>query len=327
MISSTIARMLIREHLYRPITGNILTLGRQTIAMTYEDAIEVMMQEGFSPSQNISEKINVVCDQNTRFGKGSNFISDNSFFQLIGINKVSSMDVTSYEGADIIHNLNYPIPTSLYGQYDFIIDGGTFDHLFDLRVAFENVVKLLKPDGRILQWNAASNYTGAAYLSLGPDFFHDYYVLNKFNDCKVYVVKIDSMDQLDKWDFYEFDGSVNYGHFMSHNLQLSFVIAEKSSASTWDKMPVQIQYRDDLLNSEFNMNLKIMSKSKRNYFSNNSRDKFSREEARTVKTTILDIIYRTPKKWKELVPVNIKRMIKNNLREKCGKGFTHVGRI
>lgn len=327
MIVNAIAKIIIREHLYKPITGKVLTLGRQTIAMTYEEVLEVMKQEGYFPPQNVLSKIKIEYDQETRVGKGSNFLSDKIFFQLFGVTELASMDVTNYECADIIHNLNFPIPQSLYNQFDFIIDGGTFDHLFDIKIAFENVVKMLNNNGRILQWNAASNFTGAAYLSLGPDLFHDYYVLNKFADCKVYVVEVDTAGQLDEWDFYEFDGSIDYGHFMSNRLQMTFLLAEKSEASTWDKMPVQRQYRNDLLNNEFNANLKSISKSKRNYFNGDSIDKFNRAEITALKGNILDIIHKTPKKWKELFPVKIKRMIKNNLQERRGKGFTHVGRI
>ena len=55
-------------------------------------------------------------------------------------------DVSAYEGADIIHILNLPVPKSSYGEADFIVGGGTFDHLFDMRVASENVVNLIRPE-------------------------------------------------------------------------------------------------------------------------------------------------------------------------------------
>lgn len=326
MIVSSIARMLIREHLYKPITGKVLTLGRQTIAMTYEEVLEVMRQEGYFPSQNVLERTKIEYDQSTRVGEGYNFLSDISFFQLFGVTELASMDVTNYEHADIIHNLNYPIPQSLSHQFDFIIDGGTFDHFFDVKIAFENVVKMLNCNGRILQWNAASNFTGGAYLSLGPDLFHDYYVLNKFADCKVYIVEVDTAGQPDKWDFYEFDGSIDYGHFKSNRLQMSFVLAEKSEESTWDKMPVQRQYRNDLLNSEFNANLKSISTSNRHYFNNIKNKAIIREKEMQFVAKIVDIKHRIPKKWKKLIPMNIKKAVNNNLRLPI-KGFVYVGRV
>ena len=322
-IDSSIAKILIREHCYKPITGRVLTLGRQTIAMTYEEALGVMAKEGYVPPQNVTENIHTEYDQNTRVGKGSNYVSDNVFFQLFGITELASLDVTDYECADIIHNINYPIPADLEGQFDFIIDGGTFDHLFDVRVAFENVVKMLKPEGRILQWNAASNFTGAAYLSFGPDLFHDYFVLNKFVDCKVYIAEVNG----EKRDFYEFDGSVDYGHLMSSGLQEIFVLAEKGPDSTWDKMSVQRQYRNDSLNEEFNLNLKSISASKRNYFSNIDGETVTRKKKMAFKANLVELKHRMPETGKKLVPTQMKRMINNNLRGISIKGFTYVGRV
>jgi len=174
------------------------------------------------------------------------------------------MDVSAYEQSDILHNFNNPIPQSLYEQFDFIIDGGTFDHLFDVQTAFVNVVKLLKPGGRIFQWNAASNFTGAAYFSFGPDLFYDYYVVNQFADCKVYIAEGDQLVQPELWDIYEFGGSFNeYGHFRSSRIQMVIVLAEKAPDSTWDKIPVQAQYRDDSLWEPYRRGRERMLKSTR----------------------------------------------------------------
>lgn len=247
MIVPTLARLLVREHLYKPIQGKVLTLGRQTISMTYEEAIELFQQEGYTPSQQALERLTIAHDKKTRVGKGRNYITDEVFFGLLGVKELFTMDVSSYEAADIVHDLNKPVPDSLREQFDFIIDGGTFDHLFDIRMSFENVVKMLKCGGRIFQWNAASNFTGVAYISFGPDLFYDFYVLNQFIDCKVYVVEVDSISQPEMWDFYEFEGTDQYSHIRSNRIQMVVVLAEKGPSSTWDKMPIQAQYRDEHL--------------------------------------------------------------------------------
>jgi len=246
MIVPTLARMLIREHIHRPIKGRVLTLGRQTIAMNYEQLIQLLEQENFSISDQVLKDIKIKYDNQTRVGKkNTDFISDEVFFNLLGVKQLSVMDVSEYESADILHDLNKPIPASLEGQFDFIIDGGTFDHLLDLRVAFENVVKMLKTGGRVFQWNAASNFTGDTYLSFSPDFFYDYYTLNKFTDCKVYLVETDVRGgQREPWDVYEFSGT-KYRYFHSKRILMVIVLAEKGANSTYDGIPIQSQYRDD----------------------------------------------------------------------------------
>lgn len=271
MIVPTLARLIVREHLYKPIDGKVLLLGRQRMAMTYEQVLELFAQEGYSPSEDAQRKVKAALDEKSEAGKPvpeslygeTDFISDHAFFELLGVGELLAMDVSTYEGADIIHNLNLPVPESLYSEADFIIDGGTFDHLFDLRVAFENVVKLLRPGGRVLQWNAASNFTGDSYLSFGPDFFYDYFVLNQFTDCKVYVAEVDSQGQREMWDFYLYEGAGNHNAFRSSRIQMTLVLAEKGPSSTWDLMPVQAQYRDDHLWEPYRQGQKRISSSSR----------------------------------------------------------------
>lgn len=263
MIVPTLARLLIREHQYKPIDGKVLILGRQTISMSPENLLELLHQEKLSISDEKLNRIKIGVDQKTRLGKGQGYVNDEVFFDLFGISEVNIMDVSAYEGADIIHDLNKPIPKSLENQFDFIIDGGTFDHLVDVRCAFENVVRMLKPGGRIFQWNAASNFTGGAYISFGPDLFYDFYVLNKFADCKVYIVEIDNPGQQELWDFYEFNGADKYSDFLSKRLQMTVVLAEKGTQSTYDLLPIQANYRDNDLWQTYRDNQKIISLSGR----------------------------------------------------------------
>lgn len=266
MIGPTLARMIVREHLYMPIQGKVLTLGRQTIAMTYEQFIELLQQEQFPLDQDKLNQITITKDQKTRSGKETSYISDDVFFNLLGIKDFHAMDVSSYEGADIIHDLNERIPESLRDQFDFIIDGGTFDHLVDVRTAFENVVQMLKVGGRVFQWNAASNFTGQAYISFGPDLFYDYYVLNQFADCKVYIAEVDGCTQPESWDLYEFEGSAQFKHFQSKRVLITVVLAEKGLSSTYDRIPIQARYRDTHFWEDYRNSQKKIHLSKRRSF-------------------------------------------------------------
>ena len=244
MIVPSLARMIVREMVHRPINGTLLCLGRQTIAMKYEEALQLIREEGCSVPESVLMSDSPVQDETTRCAR-TGYITDELFFRLLGIDDFETMDVSEYENADIIHNLNTPVPRELHGKYDFIIDGGTFDHLFDVRVGFENVVNMLTPTGRVFQWNAASNFTGAAYIMFGPDFFYDYYVRNQFDDCRVYVAEVDDFGQRTDWDMYEFEGLDRYGYFRSERIHLSVVMAQKGNESTCSGMPIQSQYRDE----------------------------------------------------------------------------------
>lgn len=244
MITVPQARMLAQEHVHRPITGKFICLGRQWIRMTHEEAVAALREEGVRIPEATVQATRGMIDNHSRYAIGHQYLTDHAFFMLFGLDRVYSLDVSEYEQCDIVHNLNYRIPANLAGQYDFIYDGGTFDHLVDLKNCFFNVIEMLKPGGRVFQLNAASNFTGAAYLSFGPDLFHDYYSLNKFADCKVYIAETNDLGQVFDWDMYYFENPTSYQHFMTPRLQMVIVMAEKAGDSTSDQLPVQAQYRD-----------------------------------------------------------------------------------
>ena len=52
------------------------------------------------------------------------------FFIDLGFENVDSLDNSSYEGATIIHNMNKPTP-SHFKKYDYILDAGTIEHIFN----------------------------------------------------------------------------------------------------------------------------------------------------------------------------------------------------
>lgn len=327
MLVPSLARMIVREHKFKPITGTLLCLGRQTIAMTYGQALELFEQEGWKVSPEILRNTGVEVDSNTRMGKGTEFISDRLFFQMLGVTDLHVMDVSKYEGADIIHDLNVPVPDSLVDYADFIIDGGTFDHLLNIPTAFANVVKMLKPKGRVFQWNAASNYTGAAYVSFGPDLFYDYYVLNHFADCKIYLAEVDGVVQKESWDMYEFVPTETgvFGHFRSGMIQMVVVLAEKGLASTHDKVPIQAFYRDEERWAPYREGEKLIAQSKRPSLA-------SGKTGLTLKTQPDSRRSRLTKSLREQgLGATFVRILKHPfaIRRPTGSpvGFNHIGRI
>lgn len=230
-----LTKMLIQEHLFRPIKGELLVLGRQVIKMSKEEVLGLFSAAG-------CKAVNTEEDSSADGVLSKGKISDAYFFNLFGIESLSTMDVNDKEEASLIHDLNKPVPGSLKGRFDFIIDGGTFDHLFDVRRAFRNVVSMLKPDGRVFHWNAMSNYMFEAYLCFSPDFFYDYYVANRFEDCKVYVAEAMHKRGL-RWRLWEFMGNTVGCRFSSSNKVMVIVLAERGPDSTSDRMSIQLQYR------------------------------------------------------------------------------------
>lgn len=94
-----------------------------------------------------------------------------TFFRCLGARSVTSMDVSSYEGATLLHDLNKPTPTDLMQKFDFIFDGGTLEHVFNFPIAIANVKSMLRIGGLFISVNAANNQLGHGLYQFSPELF------------------------------------------------------------------------------------------------------------------------------------------------------------
>jgi hypothetical protein len=111
---------------------------------------------------------------------------------------------------------------------------------------------MLKPGGRVFHYNATSGYMGRAYVSFGPDLFYDYYVINGFTDCKVYVARATATSKRPRapWElFYLRD--VHTRELNSAERQMVIAIAEKGPESVWHRVPIERAWRTRELHDEF----------------------------------------------------------------------------
>jgi SAM-dependent methyltransferase len=98
-----------------------------------------------------------------------------SFFRLLGFGAVDYMDISDYEGANVLHDLNDPLPDALAGRYDFIFDGGTTEHVFDVPQAFRNYDRALRTGGQLMAMNPANNWPGHGFYQFGPEIVWSYW--------------------------------------------------------------------------------------------------------------------------------------------------------
>ena len=62
---------------------------------------------------------------------------DEVLINYFGSTQVDVLDIDDYEGANIIHDLNIKIPEKLEDKYDTILDFGTLEHIFDVKIDCE----------------------------------------------------------------------------------------------------------------------------------------------------------------------------------------------
>ncbi|MFZ1728321.1 MAG: hypothetical protein WBO29_01440 [Albidovulum sp.] len=92
-----------------------------------------------------------------------------TLFHKLGYPKIDALDFTDSEGAEHIHDLNKPIPTSLKSQFDIVIDGGTTEHIFYIGQAIDNCYEMLRPGGLMLAFVSCDGWFGHGFFQTGPD--------------------------------------------------------------------------------------------------------------------------------------------------------------
>ena len=65
-------------------------------------------------------------------------------------------------------------------SFDYIINGGTLEHVFDIKKAVSNMSGMLKCGGIIMHTSPAVGWVNHGFYSISPTFFQDFYSVNGF---------------------------------------------------------------------------------------------------------------------------------------------------
>ena len=105
------------------------------------------------------------------------------FFSRTGVKKLDYLDISDYQGANILCDLGRPISSSLKEQYDLVIDAGTLEHIPDFLLALKNTMSMVKLGGFLLVVAPGNNFLGHGCYQLSPEIFQR--VLSQENGFKV----------------------------------------------------------------------------------------------------------------------------------------------
>jgi len=98
--------------------------------------------------------------------------TSNDFFHLLGAEEVSAMDISDYEGAAILHDLNQPIGDELKEKFTFVLDGGTLEHIFNFPNALANAMKMVEVGGHLVIITGGNNFLGHGFYQFSPELFY-----------------------------------------------------------------------------------------------------------------------------------------------------------
>jgi hypothetical protein len=224
--------LLLKDHLVRPLEGPLLTLGRQTVIGTHEQVLAIFNLVGVKPAPLPAS-----------MAVGTTVFPDQLLFARMGLES-KTLDLSGFESPDIIQDLNEPIAESQHGQFKTVIDGGTIEHIFDLRAGFTNIVDLLAPEGRVIHISPVNNYVNHGFWQLCPTSFFDFYEANGFTDLQALMIVQPRLNVLtQQWATFVYDRE-RFGYqnslWSSRDDQLVCMFsAQKTHASTSRVIPTQ----------------------------------------------------------------------------------------
>lgn len=99
-------------------------------------------------------------------GSGDGFIKD-----YLGADIVHSWDMSDYEGATNIWDMNNCIPEEFAENYDVVIDGGTLEHVFEFTTALRNAMTMVKKGGYLIFLTMCNNHCGHGFYQFSPEIF------------------------------------------------------------------------------------------------------------------------------------------------------------
>lgn len=231
-------------------SGPILTFGNQDIYATENDVIKWLKAEKVKfkkPAQILSSTSGDIPNINK---EASDYIHAKTFFEFLGISQINYYDIDkfNFDKPKILHDLQRPISPHFHNFFNFIIDSGTMEHIFDVRAVMENIAKMTKIGGYVLQFIPAQNFLNHGFYQFSPTFFYDFYSNNGFEIVESYLVEIRGNSDR----FYSYNQKNDYtGLFFKPGKRLvnCFIVQKKSNIKRLT-MPDQYFYKKMAENSK-----------------------------------------------------------------------------
>jgi len=112
------------------------------------------------------------------------------FLKVLGMANPQILDISKYEGATILHDLNYPIPLDLKNRFSTVIDIGTSEHIYNITQALQNLKDLCALKGYLLIVSPANSWLGHGFYQFSPElFFRTFDVTSGFEIRNLFLIK------------------------------------------------------------------------------------------------------------------------------------------
>jgi len=109
------------------------------------------------------------------------------FLRLLGAAEYTSIDRSDYEGASFLHDLNDPFPEKMRDHFDFVLDGGTLEHVFHYTAGLKHSLELVRVGWHFMTITPQRVH-GPRFLPILPGTFLRHFLRsNGFNIRKIVI--------------------------------------------------------------------------------------------------------------------------------------------
>lgn len=158
------AQLLVRARQSGVSFARMAMLGHQSLHCNRPALVSVLRNAGCELSRDF---VRSLLDPTNEYA--------DEFFRVLGAREMVVIDASDYEGAQIVHDMNRPVPASLHSCFDLVLDSGTLEHVFDVLTALRNAAEMVRPEGRFISITMANNFCGHGFYQFSPELFYRFF--------------------------------------------------------------------------------------------------------------------------------------------------------
>jgi hypothetical protein len=164
---------------------------------------------------------------------------------MLGIKEYVDIDKFDSDKPRLVHDLNFRIPSDLEGRFGMVFDGGTTEHIFDVRQVMENISLMLKEQGCVI--HICSYHIDHGFFSFSPVFLFDFYTANGFGQIECFLMEVDFSNIIKTYPrrhrYVEYHYGMNLDGLLNFAKEiLIFFVARKVASSAELVVPTQGLY-------------------------------------------------------------------------------------
>jgi len=188
-------RLVASMHSRYRFEGPVCSLGNQDIWASRNDIKQCLDDVGCT----YHEPANILGHSSRTFAMSAelariarDFVHARTLFEAFGIREYLDLDKFDSDNPALRHDFNNPVPPELENRFGLVFDGGTIEHIFDVRQVMANITKMLRPQGCVV--HICSFGIDHGFYAFSPGFFFDFYGANGFDDFECYLLEADFSD-------------------------------------------------------------------------------------------------------------------------------------